>query len=133
PTPTNWPGPQAPSPLWGEASSSSIAGQGGRSHGWDRRLPDPEWSAPGQFPAATGRGPGLLLPDGNGLVPWLLARAAWLAGAGVSALVLDPPGGQDTGTAQPDHCNQPAVPLIRCRSGHSVPAWGGIGQRRATC
>ena len=54
----------------------------------------------GQF-AAAGRRPGLLLPDGNGLVPWLLARAAWLAGAGVSALVLDPPGGQVTGTAQP--------------------------------
>jgi hypothetical protein len=44
---------------------------------------------------------GLLLPEVNGLVPWLLARAAWLAGAGVSALVVDPLGGQGTGAAQP--------------------------------
>jgi hypothetical protein len=46
-------------------------------------------------------GPGLLLPDGNGLVPWLPARAAWSAGAGVSALVVDPPGGQGPGAAEP--------------------------------
>jgi hypothetical protein len=39
-------------------------------------------SAQGQFAAGAGRGPGLLLPDGNGLVPWLLARGEWLAGAG---------------------------------------------------
>ena len=64
---------------------------------------------------------GLLLPEVNGLVPWLLARTALLAGAGVLALVVDPLGGPGTGAAQPDYCNR-AVPLIGCRSGHSVPA-----------
>jgi hypothetical protein len=55
----------------------------------------------GQFAAATGRGPDLLLSEVNGLVPWLLARAAWSAEAGVSALVVDPPGGPGPGAAQP--------------------------------
>ena len=51
-------------------------------------------------------GSGLLLPNVNGLVPWLLARSEWLAGAGVSALVVDPLGGQGTGAAQPANCNR---------------------------
>jgi dienelactone hydrolase len=54
-------------------------------------------SAQGQFAAAAGRGPGLLLlPDVNGLVPWLLARAERLADAQVWTLVLDLLGGQGT-------------------------------------
>ena len=63
--------------------------------------PDPEGSAQGQFAATAARGPGLLLPDVNGLVPWLLGRTEWLAGAGVSALVVDPLGGPGTGAGQP--------------------------------
>ena len=51
----------------------------------------------------------------NGLAPWLLA------GAGASALVVDPLGGQGTGAAQPGQLHR-AVPLIRGRSGHSVAA-----------
>jgi dienelactone hydrolase len=54
-------------------------------------------SAQGQFAAAAGRGPGLLLlPDVNGLASWLLARAERLAGSGVWTLVLDLLGGQGT-------------------------------------
>ena len=52
-------------------------------------------SAQRQFAAAAGRGPGLvLLPDVNGLAPWLLATAERLAGAGVWTLVVDLLGGQ---------------------------------------
>jgi dienelactone hydrolase len=47
-------------------------------------------SAQGQFAAPALPGPGLLLlPDVTGLAPWLLARAEWLAGAGVWTLVGD--------------------------------------------
>jgi dienelactone hydrolase len=54
-------------------------------------------SAQGQFVAPAAPGPGLLLlPDVNGLAPWLLARAERLAGAGVWTLVVDLLGGQGT-------------------------------------
>jgi carboxymethylenebutenolidase len=54
-------------------------------------------SAQGQLAVAATHGPGLLLlPDVNGLAPWLLARAERLAGAGVWTLVVDLLGGQGT-------------------------------------
>jgi dienelactone hydrolase len=54
-------------------------------------------SAQGQFAAPAAPGPGLLLlPEVNGLAPWLLARAERLAGAGVWTLVVDLLGGQGT-------------------------------------
>jgi hypothetical protein len=109
-TPTTSPGPQPPSPLFGRRVRHPAPGQAGRNHSWDRRLPDPEWSEQGQFAAAADRGPGLLPPDGNGLVPWLLARAEWLAGAGSRRWSWTRWAGRVPVLRNPASCNR-AVPL----------------------
>jgi len=52
------------------------------------------------------------------------------AGAGASALVVDPLAGQGTGAAQPGQPHR-ALPLICCRSGHSVAAaWAELDYGR---
>jgi hypothetical protein len=78
--------------------------------GWDRRLPDPEWSEQGQFAAAADRGPGLLLPDGNGLVPWLLARPSGWQGPGSRRWSWTRWAGRVPVLRNPASCNR-AVPL----------------------
>ena len=58
------------------------------------------------------------------------AEAEAEAGAGASALVVDPLAGQGTGAAQPGQPHR-ALPLIWCRSGHSVAAaWAELDYGR---
>jgi hypothetical protein len=84
----------------------------------------------GQFAAAAGRGPGLLVPDVDGLVPWLLARAEWLAGAGVSALVVTRWAGRGPVLRNPANCNR-AVPLTYEQSRYGFASAAADHRRRA--